>query len=93
MRIRRTRSRVFADDNRSPVGDPSCMPTRIATRPRDGEPDEVQRVLQWRITRLQRAGYDEESAVRLARAPVDLHTAIDLLERGCPPELAVQILD
>ena len=69
------------------------MPTRTATRPRDGEPDEVQRVLQWRISRLLRAGYDEQSAVRLARSPVDLHTAIDLFERGCAPELAVRILD
>ena len=69
------------------------MPTRTATRPRDGEPDEVQRVLQWRISRLLRAGYDEQSAVRLARSPVDLHTAIDLVERGCAPELAVRILD
>lgn len=69
------------------------MPTRTAPRPRDGEPDEVQRVLQWRLSRLVRAGYDEESAVRLARSPVDLHVAIDLVEQGCPPELAVRILD
>lgn len=40
-----------------------------------------------------RAGYDEESAVRLARSEVDLHTAVELLERGCPVELAVEILE
>ena len=72
---------------------PWNVPTRIVTRPRDGEPDEVQRVLQWRISRLVRAGYDEQSAEKLARSPVDIHMAIELLERGCPPRLAVRILE
>lgn len=69
------------------------MATRTVTPARDGEPDEVRRVLQWRISRLVSAGYDEESAIRLAHSPADLHTAVNLLEQGCPPELAVRILD
>jgi len=40
-----------------------------------------------------RAGYDPAAAHDLAaRLDIDLHTATDLLERGCPPELAAQIL-
>jgi hypothetical protein len=69
------------------------MPAETVTRPRDGEPEEVRRVLQWRVSRLMRAGYDEETAIRLARSPVDLHTAVDLLEQGCSPELALRILE
>jgi hypothetical protein len=40
-----------------------------------------------------RAGYDPASAHDLASRPdIDLHGAIALLERGCPADLAVQIL-
>ncbi len=60
---------------------------------RDRELAEPERVLQWRISRLVRAGYDEAAAEKLARSPVDLHRAIDLVEQGCPPELAVRILE
>jgi hypothetical protein len=42
---------------------------------------------------LERAGYDAEAAFELAlRSDVDLHAAVALVERGCPPELALQIL-
>ena len=54
---------------------------------------EAERVERWRATELMRAGYDPVGAVELAaRLDVDLHTAIDLLGRGCPAELALQIL-
>lgn len=54
---------------------------------------ELERVERWRAEELMRAGYDPAAAVDLASRPdVDLHGAIDLLERGCPAELAVQIL-
>ena len=40
-----------------------------------------------------RAGYDPGAAADLAMCPdVDLHTARDLLESGCPADLAVRIL-
>ena len=40
-----------------------------------------------------RAGYDAGSALILAgHAEVDLHAARRLLERGCPPETALQIV-
>ena len=54
---------------------------------------EVDRVEQWRLASLERAGYDLESAAVLAASPeVDLHAAVTLLERGCPMDLALQIL-
>jgi hypothetical protein len=54
---------------------------------------EVERVERWRAAALVRAGYGPDDAFELAsRADVDVHDAIALLERGCPPELAVLIL-
>ncbi len=54
---------------------------------------EVERVERWRAEALERAGYAHADALELASRPdVDLHDAIDLLERGCPVELAVRIL-
>ena len=54
---------------------------------------EAERILRWRADELERAGYDRRNAVELARRQdVDLHRAIELLESGCPPELALRIL-
>jgi hypothetical protein len=54
---------------------------------------EHERVARWRADRLERAGYSAEQASELAgRTDVDLHGAIELVENGCSPEVAVQIL-
>jgi hypothetical protein len=54
---------------------------------------ELEIVERWRHEALQRAGYDRESATVLAAShDVDLHRAIELLQRGCPANLALQIL-
>ena len=54
---------------------------------------ELERVERWRVEELLRAGYDPSSAFDLAiRFDVDLHAAIELLESGCPADLAVRIL-
>jgi hypothetical protein len=54
---------------------------------------ELELVEQWRLASLERAGYDPESAAVLAAShDVDLHRAVELLERGCPPDLALRIL-
>jgi hypothetical protein len=54
---------------------------------------ELELVEQWRHQALARAGYDWESATVLAAShDVDLHRAVELLERGCSIELALQIL-
>jgi hypothetical protein len=57
------------------------------------ETSETERIERWRAEELERAGYEPRAAGRLAvRHEVDLHTAIDLLERGCPQDLALKIL-
>jgi hypothetical protein len=54
---------------------------------------ELELVERWRHDALARAGYDRESAAVLAAShDVDLHQAVDLLQRGCSIELALQIL-
>jgi len=50
-------------------------------------------VVSWRTAQLRAAGCPRLEAGRLAERPdVDLHVAVDLLRRGCPPELALRIL-
>jgi hypothetical protein len=57
------------------------------------EETEAQRIERWRAEALERAGYDRGQALRLAqRQDIDLHRAVELLEQGCAPELALQIL-
>jgi hypothetical protein len=54
---------------------------------------EIEQVERWRLESLERAGYDTESAAVLAAFhEVDLHLAVDLLRRGCPVPVALQIL-
>jgi hypothetical protein len=50
-------------------------------------------VLGWRYERLVRAGYAERDAMVVAeRTDVDLHLAVELVERGCSTETALRIL-
>jgi len=54
---------------------------------------ELERVERCRADELMRAGFDPSSALELAaRLDVDLHAATELVDRGCTPELALQIL-
>ncbi len=54
---------------------------------------ERERIERWRAEELERAGYGAPAAAAIAaRHDVDLHTATDLLEQGCPPETALRIL-
>ena len=54
---------------------------------------EREEITSWRIECLGAAGYDAEAAIVIALdRDVDLHRAVSLLERGCPPDLALQIL-
>jgi hypothetical protein len=57
------------------------------------DPTEKERIERWRAEELERAGYEPRAAGRLAvRHDVDLHLAIDLLQRGCSVDLALKIL-
>ena len=58
-----------------------------------GEADEILRVLVWRFKQLCASGFGLELATTIAtRLDVDLQEAIDLVERGCPPDTAGRIL-
>jgi hypothetical protein len=50
-------------------------------------------VIAWRRRILVGAGFDFQIAHRLAEdSRVDLHDVLNLVDRGCPPELAARIL-
>jgi len=50
-------------------------------------------VASWRRDQLVEAGFTLPDARRLARDPrYDLHSLLELVERGCSPELAMRIL-
>jgi hypothetical protein len=54
---------------------------------------EEERVAQWRLEQLLRAGYDDTAALVLADlVHVDLHLAVDLVRQGCASETALRIL-
>jgi hypothetical protein len=57
------------------------------------ESPEVEAVLRWRFEELMRVGFDAGSALILAgHSEVDLHAVRRLIERGCPPDTALQIV-
>lgn len=49
-------------------------------------------VVAWRVCRLREAGFPAALAEALARQRVDLHALLQLVDAGCPPELAARIL-
>ena len=50
-------------------------------------------IVVWRCERLSRAGFPPRLASAVAHeGRFDLHALIELVERGCPPRLAVRIL-
>jgi len=53
----------------------------------------VDQVVRWRAEQLVESGFAQSLAARVAKNPhYDLHALIELVERGCQPELAVRIL-
>jgi len=54
--------------------------------------DERAKVQGWRLHVLIEAGYPIELAERVAGSEADLHEAVELVEQGCTPEIAAQIL-
>lgn len=54
---------------------------------------ESERIERWRAEELERAGYEPRAAATIAVRPdIDLHLAVDILARGCPPDVALKIL-
>lgn len=65
-----------------PVPVPPCAP--------QGPPLAVH---SWRRCRLLEAGFDVDLAEAVATDPrYDVHALLDLVARGCPPQLAVRIV-
>jgi hypothetical protein len=60
--------------------------------PRDGGGGAAVDVVAWRAGRLRDAGFASRLADDLARQRVDLHSLLQLVDRGCPPHLAARIL-
>jgi len=59
----------------------------------DGTHGSSTALVEWRRERLLEAGVAPEVAANLAwDCGVDLHALLDLIDRGCPPHLAVRIL-
>jgi len=68
------------------------MAIQTPTAPTRGEREQGD-VISWRIERLAAAGYSADAALVLALdREVDLHLAVSLLERGCAPDTALEIL-
>ena len=54
---------------------------------------ETDPVVGWRNRRLRRAGFSRQLADTVARdCAYDLHAVLELVDRGCPAELAARIL-
>jgi hypothetical protein len=63
------------------------MPTKTTTV------QALEQVVRWRREQLVGSGFAPALAARVAEnTDYDLHALIELVERGCPPELAVRIL-
>lgn len=63
----------------------------MATRTTDERA--AQDLVRWRREQLSASAFPLPLAARLAENPhYDLHALIELVERGCPPELAARIL-
>ena len=58
------------------------------------EHDQTERdkVASWRLHVLMEAGYPLPLAERLAHSEADLHSAVELIRRGCQPKTAAEIL-
>jgi hypothetical protein len=56
------------------------------------EQSERAKVESWRLHVLMEAGYPLALAERVAGSEADLHRAVDLISRGCTPEVAANIL-
>jgi hypothetical protein len=48
---------------------------------------------EWRARRLRSAGFEPSTAELIAReSAFDVHALLELVDRGCPPALAVRIV-
>jgi hypothetical protein len=62
--------------------------TQIVEHPQN----EREKVAGWRLHVLIEAGYPVPLAERIAHSDADLHSAVELVRRGCEPKTAAEIL-
>lgn len=83
----------FAGKTSPSTGSKRGMTTHpTQTTPRCASPGPPIDVRAWRTCRLLEAGFQRELATTLAAGRVDLHALLELVDAGCPPELAARIL-
>jgi hypothetical protein len=69
------------------------MRSRRGSQPSSGPADDHARWIAWRERRLRAAGFRTPLARQLAcEDRFDLHAVLDLVDRGCRPELAARIV-
>ena len=79
-------SKSYTEVMQTQKASPASLEAAVAARSDDA-------VVRWRLIVLLRAGYVWDDAVELAtETRVDLHFAAELLAKGCPSEIARQIL-
>lgn len=62
-------------------------------RQRESDVDGEVGLISWRRRHLERSGFDPQLAERLANdRRFDMHALLNLVDHGCPPELAARIL-
>jgi hypothetical protein len=71
----------------------TCSGSTPAARFEELGEQEIVDLILCRLEKLERAGCGSPDCLVLAsRADLDLEQAVDLVARGCPPELALRIL-
>jgi hypothetical protein len=76
-----------------PGKDPPPGDTNLDMQTRTTPEAPLDEVVLWRRAQLMDAGFSAPLAAETASDPrFDLHVLIELVEHGCPPDLAVRIL-
>jgi hypothetical protein len=73
------------------VNAPGMETTLMPEQELDQKAQEIRRVWAWRVEQLRRLGLASTLAVAFADV-VDWHALAALIDRGCPPELALEIV-
>jgi hypothetical protein len=79
------RGRDWLEENESSASEHM---TQIVEHPQN----EREKVAGWRLHVLIEAGYPVPLAERIAHSDADLHSAVELVRRGCEPKTAAEIL-
>lgn len=79
------------------TGDPRVSKQGMTTRPHHTSgacqaPGPPVDVLAWQACRLREAGFTPALADEVAAQRIDLHALLQLVDSGCPPDLAARIL-